>query len=265
MKLKRIISLGMAAVLAISLTSCAKTPESLIEKADKKLERGKYTVEVDIDYTASDKAISGVLEQLEGSDTKLYFDGEDVLVEQRMAIDYGEGDTSFFGNHVIVDGTVYSDSGYTVSGVGNTVKQRASITDGQKKELIEKAGVVIGVGIENFSAATLDKIDGEQIITCTGADEELSIRLENILLSQLEGAAESVGVSNVRMLIEIDDGRYESVKVICDYSIVLSSKTYSVKAEFELEYDYDDYVRVIAPNNASEYGFTDFESILDTI
>lgn len=265
MKLKRIISLGMAAVLAISLTSCAKTPESLIEKADKKLERGKYTVEVDIDYTASDKAISGVLEQLEGSDTKLYFDGEDVLVEQRMTIDYGEGSTSFFGNHVIVDGTVYSDSGYTVSGGGNTVKQRASITDGQKKELIEKASVIGGIGIDDFASSETLKRDGDRVILSTGAGEELKARLEKIMISELSDTAEKVGVKDAKLTIELDGKKYDTVTLICDYEITMSGLTYTVRAEYELEYDYDERVDITAPQNPYEYSEMELEKILGTL
>lgn len=265
MKLKKIIGLTVAAALAISLTSCAKTPESLIEKADKKLGRSTYTVEVDIDYTAGDKEMSGILDQLEGAETKLYFDGEDVFIEQRMTLDYGEGSTEFFGDHVIVGDTVYSHSGYTISGGGNTQKRMTAITDEQREALIEKAGIVIGIGIEDFSTVTLDKTDGDHFITCTGADEELNIMLENILVSQFEGVAQSIAVSNVRMLVEIEGGRYDTVSLTCDYGIVLSSKTYSAKAEFELEYDYDGHSKVKVPGNVNEYDPADFNSILNTI
>lgn len=266
MRLKRIISIIVAlSVLIFSLFSCAKTPEGLIEKADKKLARNDYTVEVEVEYIADNQGIAGLFDQLDSGETAIMYDGDNVKIEQRSSINYGEGNTDFYGNYVIIDGTVYSNSGYT-SALGNSFnKVKADISDEEKISLIEKAGVIIGIGIEDFATVNLEKRDGEYQILCSEAKTDLNIRLENILILQMQGEVESVEVNNARMIIEIDDGKYDTVRLLCDYNVKLSSQTYSVNAEFELEYDYDDHIRITMPGDAYEYNDTEFENILNTL
>ena len=266
MKFKKIISLITAtSILALSLASCGKTPESLMEKANKKLDRLDHTVELGVDYTAKEQEMQTLFEELENVNTKLFFSGDSVSIENRTSMNTVAGETTFFNDCVMIDGMVYASSGYKTPTGGNSNKLKQEITDEQKQTLLEKTGLIIGIGIENFADVTLDKIDGEYLLTCTGAYEELNIRLEKLMASQLQDAVEKVSVKNVRMNVEIEDGKIDTVTVKCDYSVVLKGTTYSVEAEYELEYDYDDYFKVEAPSDANEYHYTEFDKILNTL
>lgn len=266
MKLRKIISLITAtSILVLSLASCSKTPESLMEKANKKLTRLDHTIEVSVDYTSKEQGMDTLFEELENVDTKIYFSGDSVNIENGMTMNTVAGETTFFNSCVVIDGMAYSNSGYRTPTGGNSNKLKLEITDEQKQTLIEKAGFIIGIGIDDFSLVTLDKIDGEYILICTGAYEELNIRLEKLMVSQLQDAVEKVSVKNVHMNVEIEDGKLDTVELKCDYTITLYGTAYSVEAEFELEYDYDDRVSVKTPDDAAEYSYSEFDIILNTL
>jgi hypothetical protein len=56
MILKKIGALFLCAImLSSALASCSKTPDSMIEKANKKLERKPYVMEVDLDFSSDDE------------------------------------------------------------------------------------------------------------------------------------------------------------------------------------------------------------------
>lgn len=268
MKLKKIICIVIAlSVLGLSFTSCGKLkePEDLIEKADNNLTRLAHSVELEFDYVAEDDSVADLFDQLDGGETVIHFDGDDAKIEQRMSMKYGEDNADFFGNYVIKDGTVYANSGYTYAGTTSYNKVKADVSDEERTSLIEKAGAIIGVGIENFAFVSCEKIDGEYIIQCTEATNDLNIKLEKTLIAQFEDADVSVKVENARMIIEIDDGKYDTVRVMCDYEVTLYSQTYNVGAMYELEYDYDDKVKISKPDDAYAYGDSLFENILNTL
>lgn len=264
MKLRKIISLITAtSIIVLSLASCSKTPESLMEKANKKLTRLDHTVEVNVDYTAKEQGMQTLFEELENVNTTLFFSGDSVSIENNTTMNTVAGEATFFNNCVLIDGKVYASSGYKIATGGNLNKLKQEITDEQKQTLVEKAGMIIGIDIEDFADVTLDKRDGEYYLTCTDASEELNIRLEKLMIAQLQDAVETVSVKNARMVIEIDGGKLDTVTVKCDYGITLYGAVYSVEAEFELEYDYDDYFKVEAPSDANEYHYTEFDKILN--
>ena len=272
MKLRKIISLITAtSLLVISLASCGNTngknnsPESLMEKANKALTRLDHTVEVEVDYTSKEQGMDTLFEELENVNTKIFFSGDSVSIENGMTMNTVAGETLFFNDYVMIDGMVYANSGYKTPTGGNSNKLKLEITDEQRQTLIEKAGLIIGIDIDDFSTVTLDKNDDEYYVTCTDACEELNIRLEKLMVTQLQDAVDTVGVKNVRMIIGIEDGRLDTVTLKCDYSITLYGTVYHVEAEFELEYDYDDHVNVKAPSDASEYRYTEFDNILNTL
>ncbi len=268
MKLKKIVCIVIVlSILAFCFASCVntKTPENLIEKADKNLASLEHSVEVDIDYVAEDKSVADMFDQLDGGETVIYFDGDDAKIEHRLSIKYGEENADFFGNYIIKDEIIYANSGYTYAGNSSFNKVKADISDEERTSLIEKAGVIIGIGISDFASVSCEKIDGEYFIQCSEATNELNIKLEKALVAQFEDAAALVKVKNARMNIEIDDGKYDTICITCDYEVTLYSETYVVGAEYELEYDYDKYIKVTKPDDAYEYNDSSFENILDTL
>lgn len=266
MKVGKIVSLILIlSLLASALFSCAKSPEKLTGKADAVLAKKTHVIEVDVDYTVESTAVSGIFDQLERREVKLLVDGDKVAIDDRMSISYSGGDSEFVNTYIIIGGIVYMDMRYTSKEGSNSTKGKSEISNADALSLKEKASVISGIGIDDFASSETLKRDGDRVILSTGAGEELKARLEKIMISELSDTAEKVGVKDAKLTIELDGKKYDTVTLICDYEITMSGLTYTVRAEYELEYDYDERVDITAPANPSEYSEMELDIILGTI
>ncbi|MBQ7343588.1 MAG: hypothetical protein IJW53_02350 [Clostridia bacterium] len=266
MKLRKILSLILIpSLLASALFSCARTPESLTEKADKALSNKAHVIEVGVDYTVDNEAISAIFDQLERREVKLLVDGDKTAIEDRMSISYSGGETEFVNSYVVIGGIIYMDMKYTSAEGSNSTRGKSEVGYEDAVSFKEKASVIGGISYEDFLSSEVTKRDGDREILSTGAGEELKVRLENIIISALSGAAEKVKVKDARLTVELDGKKYETVTLVCDYDITMSGYTYTVTAEYELEYDYDEHVDITAPANPSDYPDMELETILRTL
>lgn len=263
MKISKIVSLLLiAALLLSSLTACNLTAEQIVEKADKALEKRAYVLEIDIDYRTEDQEISTIFDQLERSETVMYFKNGNVIARNDLAINYGEGDTTFISTYTVVDGVLYLNLSYTADGVTRDVKSKAVIDADKQTQLEDKLSLVGGIGVFDFSNVTLSRDEDEYDIVCRGISDDKRIEIEKLLISELESTAESVRATDVKMVVEIENGKYDTVTVFAEYSIVVSGKTYSVGMTVELEYEYDEKFDVSVPADASEYLDADIDSLI---
>lgn len=263
MKIGKIVSLILAiSLLLSSLTSCGRTVEELVEKADKILEEKPYVIEVDIDYRTNDQDVAGIFDQLERSETVMYFKDGNLRARNDLSIDYGEGDTKFISTYTVVDGILYFNINYTTDGVTRDVKSKAAIDADKKAELENKLSLVGGIGASDFSDVILVRDEDEYEIVCLGVSDEKQIELEKLLISQLESTAGSVKMTDVKMVIELDGRKYDTVTVYVEYNVVINGKNYSVGMTVELEYEYDARFDVTVPADASEYLDADIETLV---
>ena len=266
MKHRKILSLIIVSALILSaLTSCAKTPESLTEKADSVLAKKAHVIEVNIDYTVENATLSEMFSQLESKEVKLLVDGDKLVIEDRMSIDYGSGENQFVNTYVIVGGIVYMDMRYTTPSGSNSTKGKSEISGENALSFKENASIIGGIGFDDFVSAEVENRDGDKVIVCTGIGDELRAMLEKIMISELSYTAEKVGAKDARLTIELDGKKYDTVTLVCDYEITMSGFTYNVTAEYELEYDYDERVNITAPTNLFEYSDMELETILGTL
>ena len=266
MKHRKILSLIIVSALILSaLTSCAKTPESLTEKADSVLAKKAHVIEVNIDYTVENATLSEMFSQLESKEVKLLVDGDKLVIEDRMSIDYGSGENQFVNTYVIVGGIVYMDMRYTTPSGSNSTKGKSEIIGENALSFKENASIIGGIGFDDFMSVSVENRDGDKVIVCTGIGDELRAMLEKIMISELSDTAEKVGAKDARLTIELDGKKYDTVTLVCDYEITMSGFTYNVTAEYELEYDYDERVNITAPTNLFEYSDMELETILGTL
>lgn len=266
MKLRKILTLIIVfALCASTLISCAKTPESFIEKADKTLLKKAHVIEVDVDYTVDNETIGAMFSQLETKEVKLLVDGDKLAIENSMSIDLGNGVNTFANTYVIVRGIVYMDMRYTTPSGSNNTKGKSSIDGEQVDRIKQKASIIGGIGIDDFVNAKVEKRDGDKVIVCTGIDDEVKAKLESIIISELSGAADKVRAKDASLTVELDGKKYDTVTLVCEYEITMSVYTYTVTAEYEIEYDYDERVNITAPTNPSEYSDLELDNILGTL
>ena len=263
MKLRKIISLLIATVLILStLTSCARTPEEMAKRADETLEKKAYSIEIEIDYHTVDSEVAGLFDQLERSETTLYFKGDAFKAVNDLTIDDGDGDINFHSVYTVFDGTLYSNLVYTVDGVPNPIKSKAEIGSDDLATFISSQRIIGNVSAEDFKNATLEKKDGNVYLVCSDVSEELYIALEKALVAQLEASSDSVKATQIKMSAELDGKRYDTITVDSNFTVNLNGKSYFVGMKVELEFDYDDHFDVSAPLDASEYSTVSLDVLI---
>lgn len=267
MKRTKIISLILASVLLVgvlivSLTVGIKTPEEVVQRAEKVLTKKPYVIEMEVEYTASSIDISGIFEELGTNETTVFFKDGNFRAHNSMSIDYGEGDNEYNSVYTAIDGTLYVNHKYTFANIKRDIKSKAEITAEQSEELLLELLIVGAPKIEDFSEVELTKVDGDRVIVCRGASEDKYVALEEALISQLEGTSDSVKLTSVEMTVELDGKKYDTVTVSCLYEVVISGERYVVGMTVTLDYDYDEYVEIRVPDDAIEYDDVDIENLL---
>lgn len=267
MRLRKIVAILLLVSLALTaLTSCSSA-EKLEAKAEKKLAKKPHVVYVDQEFTTADKSVAEVFRQLGEQEIKILVDGHNFAVEDRLSIDYGEGSTEFVNIYVVIGDMIYSDMSYISPSGKNSTKGRSSLTEEDALTIKEKASIIGGVDTDDFADVTVEKQDGGRLIRCASVTEtsDVNVMLEKIMYSNLEGAAKSVGVSDVKLSLFIKNGRYETVALECDYHVSFGELEFDIHADFTLSYDYDAHVDIAIPENAGEYSDLELDKILNML
>ena len=263
MKYSRIISVILAVVLILStLTSCARTPEELVAKADKALDKKPYTVEIEVDYYSSNNTVSGIFEQLERLDSIVYVDGKDIKAVSDLSINDGDTENRFLNVYTLIDGIVYLYTEYHTGAYKQEFKNKAEIDEDNTHLLMNNIFIVGDISTADFSTVTLEKRDGENVIVCRGVSESRLIALEKAMANQMESTTEGIKAGNVEMFIEIDGGKYDTITVKCDYTVTIQGVKYPVSMSVELEFDYDERFVITSPADANEYSYVNIDQML---
>lgn len=268
MRKNRIIALVMILALFVSsLASCARTPEDIRDRANKKLSK-KYEMEFDINFACDDLVLGEIFEQLERTEIAVYRDGENLYTVNRSKIDDGSGENVFTNEYTFVGDTLYLNMTRTwkdSDGVdrAQSAKIKGTLTSDERAQLISNLCFIGDITADDFTEIS-ERFDEDALITVySGESDHARIVMENSLLAMLESAADSAEASNLVMTVEIEDGEYESIKITCDYVVVIGGLTVNTVMEMEIEFDFDDGVRVKAPADASTYTDTKMSEYLN--
>lgn len=249
--------------VALSLTACKADFEKTQNKADRTLDEKAYTVGVEYDFDCADEEASGIFEQLEAAETKLYFKDGKFKSENVIDIDYGEGKTTFTTEYTVVDGVLYSVIGYaTASGAEKLNKAKAFVSEEQIDKMIGEIAFIGELSSDDFGEATKGELGGEKFIVYGAPSDGAKVILEEAMAKQLEGASEGVELKSATLRIEIEGGKYDTVTVECVYSITIQNKAYTVEAEIELDFDFDESFDITVPEDAAEYTTTSPENLI---
>ena len=261
--------ISVAAVLTavvLLLLLIPKTFYDRMEKADKKLSKDPYTIDVKISFNCYDDEISGIFSEISNSKTKVYVDNDRYQVENTVEINLAEDDgkkTDLFTNNFTVTGDrVYAYSDYTVNGEGgNPHKNYAAINGDEARDLLEKSCLIGGISADRFSTFTDGKEEKAHVAVFSGISDSDRAVLEEMLSAQLEDAAESVSLKDARLTVKIVNGRYDIATLEAEYDVVIKGKTYSVDASVELKFDYD-AENVYPPDSVDEYQENELDKII---
>lgn len=263
MKAGRIISLILVlAMLLLSVTSCSPDVDKLIAKADGTLSDKPYVVDVDIDYRCSDETVAGIFEQLERTETTVYFKDGNVMAKTDLAISIGAENYSFNNVYTVIDGMVYATNSYVAGSYPVVSKAKAIITAEEKETLVNDLTVLGGISASDFTDVMVGKDDGKYVILCDKLSNEQIIAAEKALISQLESSVDSVKATRVDMRIELDGKRYDSITIDCEYEFTIQGERYLVGMTVELDFDYDESFEITAPTDPDTYTSVKIDEIL---
>ena len=266
MKPRRVLALCLVLVLSLGcFAACAKEPtaDELIAKADQVLLDNPYTIAYTVTFE-NDEAVdesATMSAQVTGIDMSMAVNGEDAKLTYGIEMAYGEMTVEIRMNVIVVDDTVYIETVQSDGEEEYVEKMKSAITDAQRDEFLGQIGAeTTEITAAHFETVTMEKVDGVYVITCTGIKEEVADKLNGVFA--VIGATNSITASNVTMVCEVKDNKYQKATVTCDYNLGEGDDAMTLGATFDLTFDYA-AVTIAAPADAADYEDFDIGDMLE--
>lgn len=256
--MKRIISIAlmiaMIAMSACAFASCeAVSAASAIEKADKALTKGPYTVTMSMDFECDNAQLNAIFDAMT-MEFPVTVDGDNM--QMNMSMDIMEG-VSTSVNMTVVDKVLY----YDMDIMGQAMKMKATLNEEEYKEFIEENSAEMPIDSASFETLTLETVDGKQVITCSGITDDGITELNKILADSLTAMGADAAVGDISFVLTIADGKYESMALTVSYSVTVAGQTYTVSMTMNAKYTYAEVAPITAPADADKYEEVNFDEI----
>ena len=243
LKFRKIIGAFLILTLLVcSLASCKKTPEKLIDKADKALENTAYVVDVKVEYSSEDDGMESAIAAFSKPSMKIYVDGDKF---------YGRMDINFDGmknyvSYTYVDGTLYTEWRED----SETVQNKQQLGDADKSTLTESYGAGANISPDDFEKVSVKSSGKVSVITCETIKDDALIALVNSIESEFEAAEfnADAALKNAKLEIEVENGKYNVTTLTCLFYITTPVDTYSVEMNYSCKFDYDTKFEIVAPD-----------------
>ena len=243
----------MISILVCCFSSCdlilGKDPTVTIEAAELALASAPYTMEMAMQFTSEDAAMSDAIAALITPVTVVEVDGENVRATMNMNLD-GNNAKSVY---TLYDGIIYAYTYEQTNSSEKTVKEKWSSVTGVKDEIIDMLGSGANIRYDDFKEAKERGTGGESIITCTGIKNEALYGVANLMQDKLSSLGAMVGVKDASLIITISDGKYQATVFSCTYIITTPDAVYTVSMNLAVRFDYSKAVNIAAPSDAGEY------------
>ena len=243
MKLKRFIGLVLAvATLTCVFASCellAGDPAALVAGADAALKEAPYTMNAKLEYTSDDEGMSAIIKSFSTPTIKVGVDGDKFNAYMYLE----NGNQQNYVNYTYIDGFLYTE--WQENGVIVTDKKEMAQAD--KDELIFTLGDGINISIDDFANVSAKRDRGVDVISCDRIKAQSLSTLINVLEGQLSSLDAIVNIKDAALTIKIEDGKYKSTVLTCEYHIITELDSYVVNMTYTTSYDYESGVSVTAP------------------
>ena len=262
--MKKIVSsIILCAILISTLVSCGKSVEKRMEKAEEYIISDPYTVSVSIDFTAAE-GVEAIFTEISTRKTKVYFRGANYHAENEEVISAGEDVYYFKTDYTSVGGTLYKDIYNTENDalLGETFS-RAAISAEQSEKLANHLCLIGGVDAEGFADSTeIDRGRKSLTMRYENASDEVKAALVEMMNALSMSVFESVTAGAATLTVSIEDNKYSTAALECDFEVTLDGVAYAVTARVTLSFDYSDSFSISHPVNADEYEKIDLEKLL---
>lgn len=265
MRIKRIFKSLVCCFLVLSTcSSCAKSFDKRMEIANEKVIKKPCVIEVELDFNCSDATVSGIFEQLERSESSVYFKDGRLKAVNELKIDDGTDVYSYYTSYTVAGGVLYADINYAINGdaASDPKKVCADISEEEAKRLAGDTCIIGDVSTSGFSVVTESKSGRKRVAVYSDPSDDNRRALEQIMTEQLEGSCDSVVLKWAELTIEIEKKKYNFVAITAKYDVTIKGTTYPVEMTVELDFDYDKRLNVYPPEDTSVYPKGDLKNII---
>lgn len=263
MKKFKLISLLIIAVMVLGcLASCGEvTTEEMIAKADKALLNGAYSADVEIAFTTDNPMLKEIFAALNAMEMEFAYSNGNAKITSGMNTEVYGMTVESEAQYVVVDDVIYLKNSVSVGGESTVVKQKANVTDLEKEDFLSENVASMDVTSTDFETVERKEVEKTTVISCEGLKQEAEASLNELMKDMLGELDGSISVKNVKLVVEIENGKYDEVKLSCDYVITAEGESVTFGFVMTMDYDFDETVVIEAPQDASSYETVDFSEL----
>ena len=242
--IKKIISvLLLAAMLLSAFCSCdligGKDPAELIKNAESALKEAPYAMDMAIQFTSDDAGMQSVIDGMSTPTVKVEVDGSDF----KIAMSYKYAGLRSGVTYVRIGDTLYTER----NDEGTITVTEETYGIDKKLELAEKLGTASNIGIGDFASVKAQGFNGVDVITCTEIKDAALDALVASLTEQLSSLNAFVAIKDTTLVIQIIDGKYDSLLLSCQYVITVGENVYTLNMTYATKFDYTREVAISTP------------------
>ena len=264
---KRIFSLLL--ILAITFTcliSCDPiSSEEMIKAADAALKENAYTVEIDIDYTSDNTDLNNIFKTLEDMKIEMAVNGENSKLDLEMMVDVEGILMAVDMEYVLIGNKLYLKSNMNVAGYSTGSKVKTTLTEENLRDFASDTGIMHGMTSADFDSLEASLTEDGMVIKCNGIRSDAMSELDSFITDQFDDIDITCEIKNVCLTVEIEDGKYDTTTLSCDFSVVQDGSESLVHMEIAMEYDYEDddeSIVISAPSDPSSYNEVTYEELM---
>lgn len=251
--MKKVIALVLTlAMMCCMLVSCDNA-EALIKKADAALLTQPYKMTLSMDFTSDNEEFNELLSVM-SMDIPVMVDGTNIAMSMTM----NAGELSMDTDVRVVDKVMY----YHMTWLGQHVKLKCTLNEEQLLEFAADNGAEMPVTPEDFARMTVESKDGKKYIACGEITDEGIEALNDMLADMLESLGAEASYSDVTYEVVLADGKYESMKMSCTYTMTVGGQTSTLKMDIGATFDYSAEVSVTAPEDPEAYAEANYDEII---
>lgn len=257
--MKKLIVLVMILALTCGLlSSCIggaePTAEALVSNAEEALAEAPYTLTMKMNFACDNEEVNEILSAM-NMEIPVTVDGKNLAMDIEMSM-MGE---SVSATATVVDMVMY----YDINVAGQSIKMKATMNEEQYNEFMAEQGVMnMMVKPEDFGSLTVEKKDGKNHIACGAITAEGLEKINGVVAGSLGEDGATAEFDNIAYEIVLNDGKYESMVLDCDYSVTVGGVTCNIDFSISAEYTYEGVAKVVAPADAASYTEMDFDEIM---
>ncbi len=251
--MKKILALVlMVAMLCCMMVSCEKT-DDLLAKADDALKNEPYKVTMKSTFKADNEQLNAILSATE-VEVPVIVDGENVSMELNIPELGIEG-----AKIIVVDQVMYM----SLKVASTDVKFKIALTDEEFAEFMEENNATMPVDYKYYDKYEMEKDGDKKVITCKELNEDGKKMLKERAAGMLNAMNNDsdVDYDEIDFELVIKDGKYDSQKMVMDYTIEVEGLSAEITATMKSSYDYSDEYKITAPKDADSYTEMDYKDV----